>query len=92
MTGNATASYLDRLDHTARSASIEEEDYRREAMERIKLLERQRAFAFRRLNLVRAVVASLAEAKGRGRKRPRMVRPRSCANSTGTARPSGSAK
>lgn len=63
MTGNAIAAYLDRLDHAARSASIEEEDYRREAMEQIKLLERQRAFAFRRLNLMRAVAASLAEAK-----------------------------
>jgi hypothetical protein len=32
-------------------------------MERIKALERQRAFAFRRLNLVRAVAASLDGAK-----------------------------
>jgi hypothetical protein len=63
MTVNATASYLDRLDQAARSASIAEDAYRKEAMERIKLLERQRAFAFRRLNLVRAVAASLAEAK-----------------------------
>jgi len=30
MTGNAIAAYLGRLDHAARSASIEEEDYRRE--------------------------------------------------------------
>jgi hypothetical protein len=51
MTGNAIAAYLGRLDHAARSASIEEEDYRRGAMERIKLLERQRAFAFRQTPL-----------------------------------------
>lgn len=63
MTANAIAAYLDRLDRAARSTSIEEESYRREAVERIKHLERRRAFAFRRLNLVRAVAASLDDAK-----------------------------
>jgi hypothetical protein len=58
-----TASYLDRLDRAARAASAEEDTYRKDAMERIKALERQRAFAFRRLNLVNAVAASLADAK-----------------------------
>jgi hypothetical protein len=58
----ATASYLDRLDRAARAASAEEDTYRKVTMERIKALERQRAFAFRRLNLVRAVAASIADA------------------------------
>ncbi len=49
--------FLDALAHAAEAA------FRRDAAERIKALERERAFAFRRLNLMRAVADALATAE-----------------------------
>lgn len=63
MTARPIDTYLEQLDATARAASGAEDEYRRDVMERIKNLERVRAFAFRRLNLVRSVVAAMAGAK-----------------------------
>ncbi len=63
MSRTSIDSYLERLDAAARAASGAEDSYRREAVERIKVLERARAFAFRRLNLVHSVAQALAGAK-----------------------------
>src|SRR5262245_97691 len=54
---------LDRLDRAARDASIAEEAYRREAAARFKALEQERAFAFRRLNLVRSLSSAMRGAE-----------------------------
>jgi hypothetical protein len=51
------------LDAAAHAASVAEESYRSEAAERVKGLERARAFAFRRLNLVREVARAMTGAK-----------------------------
>lgn len=51
------------LDAAAHAASVAEERYRSEAAERVKGLERARAFAFRRLNLVREVARAMTGAK-----------------------------
>jgi hypothetical protein len=51
------------LDEAARGASVAEETFRREAAERIAALSRARIFAFRRLNLVKTVVAAMAAAE-----------------------------
>jgi hypothetical protein len=56
-------NYLQRLESTARTASAAEDAYRHEAAERIKELERARAFSFRRLTLVSSVVGSMSGAK-----------------------------
>jgi hypothetical protein len=57
------APFLDALQAAADRAAAEENKLRREAAERIKSAERERGFAFRRLNLMRAVapVAGRAE-------------------------------
>jgi hypothetical protein len=47
--------FLDRLIAAANDAAKAEAQFRREAAERIGAFEQERAFAFRRLNLVRAV-------------------------------------
>lgn len=54
--------YLDKLDRFARGESAAEDAYRREIAEKMAALERQRAFAFRRLNLVRTIAESVAAA------------------------------
>jgi hypothetical protein len=51
---------LDTLKAAAEQAGQTEAAYRRETVQRIAALERERTFAFRRLNLMRAVVASVA--------------------------------
>lgn len=63
MTASGLADYLDRLESAAKAANVEEEAYRKEALDRVKELERQRAYAFRRLYLVRTMAASLEDAK-----------------------------
>lgn len=63
MTTRPIDTYLAQLDTVARAASGAEDAYRRDAVERIKGLERARAFAFRRLNLVRTVASSMSGAK-----------------------------
>jgi hypothetical protein len=54
------AALLDPFAVAAETAAVAETQYRREAAQRIAALEQQRAFAFRRLNLMRAVVDAVA--------------------------------
>src|SRR5690606_319997 len=56
-------AYLEKLDAAARSASLAEDAYRSEVAERVKSLERARAFSFRRAHLVRVVAASMGGAE-----------------------------
>ncbi|MBN9002638.1 MAG: hypothetical protein J0H75_11445 [Rhizobiales bacterium] len=50
---------LDDLDRIAHDASVNEENYRKEAAARFRELEQDRAFGFRRLNLMRTVAAAI---------------------------------
>ena len=59
MTG-ALVPLLDGLKAAAEQAGETEAAYRREAAQRIVALERERTFAFRRLNLMRLVIAAVA--------------------------------
>jgi len=54
--------FLDRLKADADRAEKAEDAYRREAAQRVKALEQERSFAYRRLNLLRAVAGAMAEA------------------------------
>ena len=56
------AQFLDALEAAAEEAEAAEGRFRREAAERIGALEKQRATAFRRLNLMRAVAEAVADA------------------------------
>ena len=58
----AAIPLLDRLKAEAEQADKAEDAYRREAAQRIKALEQERSFAYRRLNLLRAVAGAVAEA------------------------------
>lgn len=55
--------YFEELNSAARDANVAEELYRKDALARIKQLELERAFAFRRLNLIKAVASSMTGAK-----------------------------
>jgi hypothetical protein len=57
----ATTSFLDALKAAADQAEAVEGQCRRDAAQRIAAVERERAFAFRRLNLMRAVALAVAE-------------------------------
>jgi hypothetical protein len=60
------APYLDAMRQAAEQAAAAEEGYRRDYAQRIAALERDRAFAFRRFNLIRGlseVVAAAADEK-----------------------------
>ncbi|MGB3044301.1 MAG: hypothetical protein WBB98_14050 [Xanthobacteraceae bacterium] len=59
MTAQPLTALLDDLDRIAHDASINEENYRKEAAIRFRELEQDRAFGFRRLNLMRTVTAAL---------------------------------
>jgi hypothetical protein len=59
-----TPSFLDDLKLAADRATAAEEEFRREFAKRTKALETERAFAFRRLNLMRAVADVVATAEG----------------------------
>lgn len=63
MTAQPIAQYLERLETTARAASAVEEAFRREAAKRFRELENERAFAFRRLNLMRSIASAVSGAK-----------------------------
>jgi hypothetical protein len=56
------APFLDALEAAAEEAEATEGRFRREAAERIGALEKERAVAFRRLNLMRAVAEAVADA------------------------------
>jgi hypothetical protein len=57
------APLLDTLKAVAERAGETEKAYRRETVQRIAALERERTFAFRRLNFMRAVIAAVAGAE-----------------------------
>jgi hypothetical protein len=59
----ALTTILDTLDSAARAAGAAETAFRREAAERIKTLERERAHAFRRVNLLRPIAQAVARAE-----------------------------
>ncbi|MGH6879958.1 hypothetical protein [Hypericibacter sp.] len=59
----ATATFLDALHAAAGQAETAEGRYRRETAQRIAALERERVFAFRRLNLLRAVAQAVARSE-----------------------------
>jgi hypothetical protein len=56
-------SYLDDLKHAAERASVAEDSLRREIAQRVKAAEQERAIAFRRLNLMRAIAETIASAE-----------------------------
>ena len=58
-----SASFLDTLKAAAAEAESAEEAYRREVAERTKALAQERAIAFRRYNLMRAVAEAVASAE-----------------------------
>ena len=53
-------SYLDTLKLSAERCAAAEDEFRRGIAERIRELERERSFAFRRLNLMKDVAAAIA--------------------------------
>ncbi|MGA2126824.1 MAG: hypothetical protein ABSG76_11800 [Xanthobacteraceae bacterium] len=57
-------SFLDALKLAADRATAAENEFRREIAGRTRALERERAFAFRRMNLMRAVADVIANADG----------------------------
>lgn len=57
------SSFLDALKLAADEAARAEDDFRRETAERTKALDRERAFAHRRLNFMRAVAEMVATAE-----------------------------
>jgi hypothetical protein len=57
------AAFLAFLKEAADNAAVAEKAFRREAAERIKALEQERAFAFRRLNVMRLVVEAVTGAE-----------------------------
>jgi hypothetical protein len=59
MTAQPLTALLDDLDRIAHDAAINEENYRKEAAARFRELEQDRAFGFRRLNLMRSVTAAI---------------------------------
>jgi hypothetical protein len=56
-------SFLDTLQHAADAAARAEENFRREVAERAILFERERAYAHRRLNFMRALAEAVAGAE-----------------------------
>jgi hypothetical protein len=61
MTTQALSAFLDELEQAAHAAAVSEENYRREAAARIRELEKERAFGFRRLTLMQTVVAAIRD-------------------------------
>jgi hypothetical protein len=57
------APFIAALEAAATDAAAAETAYRRQAAERIKALERERSFAFRRLSLVKPIVDAVARAE-----------------------------
>lgn len=63
MTATRYADLLNRLEQAAREKAVAEERFRKEAAQRAAELRTERAFSYRRLNLVRALGAGLAPAE-----------------------------
>lgn len=57
------SSFLDALKAAANAAEKAEDDFRREIAERAKALDRERAFAHRRLNFMRTIADAVATAE-----------------------------
>ncbi len=68
----AMTAFLDALKAAADEAEVAEKQFRREAAQRIAGLERERSFAFRRLNLMRAVAAAVAEPRRKRSPSPKL--------------------
>ncbi|MDR6634707.1 DNA replication initiation complex subunit (GINS family) [Phyllobacterium sp. 1468] len=60
----AVTAYIEQLQQAADKAQSAETAYRREAATHIATLERERAFAFRRMNLMRALAGGGNAANG----------------------------
>lgn len=58
-----TTRFLVELKTAAEAAKVAESRFRRDAAARIAALEQERAFAFRRLNLMQAIAAAMASAE-----------------------------
>ena len=58
-----SAAFLETLELAANRSAQAESDIRREWAERIKTLERERAFAYRRFNFMRAIAEAVATAE-----------------------------
>jgi hypothetical protein len=56
-------SFLDDLKRATENTTAAESDFRREVAQRIKALENERAYSFRRYNLMRAVADAVASAE-----------------------------
>ncbi|MBX3518574.1 MAG: hypothetical protein KF835_00990 [Xanthobacteraceae bacterium] len=63
MTNPELANYFAELDRLAKAANVAEDEFRRNIAKRIKELEEQRAFAFRRMNLMKSVARAVTDAK-----------------------------
>lgn len=63
MSSDYYANYLEDLGAVAREASIAEEQFRKQAALRAEELKVERAFAFRRLNLVKAIGRAVSSAE-----------------------------
>ncbi|RUM97091.1 hypothetical protein EET67_14585 [Pseudaminobacter arsenicus] len=63
MTSEYYTAYLEDLGSIAREASIAEEQFRKQAALRAEELKTERAFAFRRLNLVKAIGRAVSSAE-----------------------------
>ncbi|MBZ0138380.1 MAG: hypothetical protein K8H87_01225 [Pseudorhodoplanes sp.] len=63
MTAKPADNYIRELEQVAQAANVAEEAYRNEAMRRIREFEQERAFAFRRLNLLRSLSSAVLAAK-----------------------------
>lgn len=63
MTNPELANYFAELDRIAKEANVAEDEFRRNIAKRIKELEEQRAFAFRRMNLMKSVAHAVTNAK-----------------------------
>lgn len=59
MTAQTVTAFLEELERAAHAASTVEEDYRREASERFRVLAEERAFGFRRLALMNSVASAI---------------------------------
>ena len=59
----ATAPFLDAMKQSAERAAAVEEGFRREYARRVAVLERERAYAFRRFNLVRSLADAVTAAE-----------------------------
>lgn len=63
MTAKALDDFIRGLEQTAHAANVAEEAFRADVARRIRELEQERAFAFRRLNLLRALSPAILAAK-----------------------------